>query len=49
MPATEVDLRDCRQFFPRNAQNPIANNRFIVFWAELSSLNAMGMKSGVVQ
>jgi hypothetical protein len=48
MPATEVDLRDCRQFFPRKAQNPIASSRPIVFWTEPASLFAMGMNSGVV-
>jgi hypothetical protein len=49
MPATEVDLRDCRQFFPRKVQNPIGNSRLIVFRNEPSPEDGMEMISGVVR
>jgi len=49
MPATEVDLRDCRQFFPRKAQNPIGSSRLVVFFSELPPDDGMEMKSGVVR
>jgi hypothetical protein len=36
MPATEVDLRDCRQFFSTKAQYRIGSNRFRVLWRPMS-------------